>query len=164
MKPDWKVALEKQLKDQGVAPGSRTGRTATQKAKRVNMSDEQKAEVAAEQADYGRKRRPRRKSGPIGADLLQPGAPIGRPGGASPLSFRGTGSFLAPPALPLWGKCLFWRALLASPLGGPLGEASGIQLKCTISHTSTCLSSLRRYMHRGVQLDPWVAGFGDRSP
>jgi hypothetical protein len=32
---------------------------------------------------------------------------------------------LTPPALPLWGKCLFWRALLASPLGPPLG-ASGI--------------------------------------
>jgi hypothetical protein len=29
----------------------------------------------------------------------------------------------------LWGKCLFWRALLASPLGAPLG-ASGIQLQC----------------------------------
>jgi hypothetical protein len=33
---------------------------------------------------------------------------------------------LAPPALPLCrGKCLFWRAILASPPGPPLG-ASGI--------------------------------------
>jgi hypothetical protein len=32
---------------------------------------------------------------------------------------------LAPPALPLWDKCLFWRAILASPSGPPLG-ASGI--------------------------------------
>jgi hypothetical protein len=42
---------------------------------------------------------------------------------------------LVSPALPLWGKCLFWRALLASPLGPPFG-GSGIQPQCVISHST----------------------------
>jgi hypothetical protein len=37
------VAVEKQLKDQGVGPASKTGRAATSKAKRANQSVEQEA-------------------------------------------------------------------------------------------------------------------------
>jgi hypothetical protein len=43
MKPDWKVAVEKQLKDQGVDPASKTDRAATKRAKRANRSVEKEA-------------------------------------------------------------------------------------------------------------------------
>jgi hypothetical protein len=39
---DWKVALEKELKDQGVAPLSKTGLAAMQRARYANRSVEQK--------------------------------------------------------------------------------------------------------------------------
>jgi hypothetical protein len=56
MHPDWKGAVWKQLKDQGVAPGSAIGRRTMRRAKIASMSDEQKAEVAANKADYDRGR------------------------------------------------------------------------------------------------------------
>jgi hypothetical protein len=59
MQPDWMVAVWKQLKDQGVAPRSRIGRSAMQKARTASMSDEEKAEVAAKKADWYQKRKPR---------------------------------------------------------------------------------------------------------
>jgi hypothetical protein len=43
MKPDWKVAVVKQLKDQGVDPASKTGRAATKRAERASRSVEKHA-------------------------------------------------------------------------------------------------------------------------
>jgi hypothetical protein len=60
MKPDWKVALEKELKDQGVAPLSKTGLAATQRARRASRSVEQKTADNVREAASQKARRANR--------------------------------------------------------------------------------------------------------
>jgi hypothetical protein len=60
IKPDWKVALEKELKDQGVAPLSKTGLAATQRARRASRSVEQKTADNVREAASQKARRANR--------------------------------------------------------------------------------------------------------